>query len=169
MLLFLHYFTLLLLVFTLFYIIIIICYIVNIIIIINFTLYTLLLLGGGIGGGMPGLPIADLSRPPPGFQLPVQGETIPTAPYFDLPAGLMVPLIKFDESGYKPLDPDRIRLPPPQPPSDRLLAAVEYFYSPPSHDRPRDPEGWERLALYEWNREKQFAIRMKQEDIKVKL
>ena len=39
---------------------------------------------------------------------------------------------------YKPINPQEIRLPVPQPPSDRLLAAVEAFYSPPSHDRPRD-------------------------------
>ena len=39
---------------------------------------------------------------------------------------------------YKPINPQEIRLPVPQPPNDRLLAAVEAFYSPPSHDRPRD-------------------------------
>jgi len=112
---------------------------------------------------VPGLPVTDLSRPPPGFM--VQGETMPTAPYYDLPAGLMVPLIKFEDSEYKPLDPNLIRLPPPQPPSERLMAAVEYFYSAPSHDRPRDPDGWERLALYEWGREKQYALKKKEEDI----
>ena len=37
-----------------------------------------------------------------------------------------------------PINPQEIRLPVPQPPSERLLAAVEAFYSPPSHDRPRD-------------------------------
>ena len=39
---------------------------------------------------------------------------------------------------YKPLDPSMLRLPAPQPPSERLLAAVEAFYSPPSHERPRN-------------------------------
>ena len=39
---------------------------------------------------------------------------------------------------YKPIDPKDIRLPIPQPPSERLLAALEAFYAPPSHDRPRD-------------------------------
>ena len=39
---------------------------------------------------------------------------------------------------YKPLDPAALRLPAPQPPSERLLAAVEAFYSPPSHERPRN-------------------------------
>ena len=28
-------------------------------------------------------------------------------------------------------------------------------------------DGWERLALYDWSREKQFAIRQKKEDIEV--
>uniref|UniRef100_A0AAR2LD03 Calcium homeostasis endoplasmic reticulum protein n=1 Tax=Pygocentrus nattereri TaxID=42514 RepID=A0AAR2LD03_PYGNA len=63
---------------------------------------------------------------------------VPNVPYFDLPAGLMAPLVKLEDHDYKPLDPKDIRLPPPMPPSDRLLAAVEAFYSPPSHDRPRN-------------------------------
>lgn len=45
---------------------------------------------------------------------------------------------QLEDCDYKPLDPKDIRLPPPMPPSDRLLAAVEAFYSPPSHDRPRN-------------------------------
>ena len=133
-----------------------------------FIVYSIPILVGSDGGvGVPGLPVTDLSRPPPGFM--VQGETMPTAPYYDLPAGLMVPLIKFEDSEYKPLDPNLIRLPPPQPPSERLMAAVEYFYSAPSHDRPRDPDGWERLALYEWGREKQYALKKKEDDIAVRL
>ena len=90
----------------------------------------------------PGLPLVDLSRPPPGFAglggpaASAEPER-PSAPYHDLPAGLMVPLIKLEDSGYKPLDPEHIRLPPPQPPNERLMAAVELFYSGPSHERPR--------------------------------
>merc|ERR1719479_397662 len=101
--------------------------------------------------------LPDLSRPSPGFggppghllhvpprQPPFQETNlVPTLPYYDLPAGLMVPLIKMDDSGYKSLNPKDLRLPPPSPPTDRLLAALEQFYAPPSHDRPRDPEGWE--------------------------
>ena len=93
----------------------------------------------------------------------------PSAPYFDLPAGLMVPLVKMEDSGYRALDPDCIRLPPPQPSSERLHKIVDLFYSGPSHDTPRDTEGWERLGLYEWSRDKQAAIRKKQEDIQVTL
>ena len=40
----------------------------------------------------------DFSKPPPGFapnpEPPAVEELMPTAPYYDLPAGLMVPLIK---------------------------------------------------------------------------
>lgn len=39
----------------------------------------------------------DFSKPPPGFMQkaePVLEELIPTQPYYDLPAGLMVPLVK---------------------------------------------------------------------------
>lgn len=42
-----------------------------------------------------GLP--DLSKPPPGFAPfpePVNEELMPSVPYFELPAGLMVPLIR---------------------------------------------------------------------------
>merc|ERR1719150_257773 len=105
--------------------------------------------------------MVDLSRPPPGFGLGPTEPERPSAPYYDLPAGLMVPLVKLEDSGYKPLDPDLIRLPP----NERLLAAVELFYSGPSHERPRDPEGWEKLGLYEWSREKQAAVKRKQDDI----
>lgn len=59
-------------------------------------------------------------------------------PYFELPAGLMVPLIRLEDFSYHPLDPDEIRLPPPTPTNDRLVSAVEAFYAPPSHERPRD-------------------------------
>nr|CAD7602446.1 unnamed protein product [Timema genevievae] len=123
----------------------------------------------------PELP--DLSKPPPGFPAPpqiisevVSDELMPSVPYFELPAGLMVPLIKLEDSEYRSLDPDSIRLPPPAPPSERLLAAVEAFYAPPCHDRPRDrrildSEGWEKLGLYEYYRAKNAARRKKEEDI----
>lgn len=47
-------------------------------------------------------------------------------------------MFQLEDSGYKALNPDDIRLPPPAPPSERLLAAVKAFYTPPGHDRPRD-------------------------------
>ncbi|XP_044216736.1 calcium homeostasis endoplasmic reticulum protein isoform X2 [Thunnus albacares] len=115
----------------------------------------------------------DFGPPPHGFnghsphirhrQHPVQDDPslVPNVPYFDLPAGLMAPLVKLEDCDYKPLDPKDIRLPPPMPPSDRLLAAVEAFYSPPSHDRPRNSEGWEQNGLYEFFRAKMRARRKK--------
>ena len=45
---------------------------------------------------------------------------------------------QLEDDDYKELDPTTIRLPPPIPPSDRLLRAVEAFYLPPSHERPRN-------------------------------
>lgn len=101
----------------------------------------------------PNLPLPDFSKPPPGFGAPTAGappplmaqevhiqpeDLMPSMPYFELPAGLMVPLIKLEDCNYKPLDADAIRLPPPAPPSDRLIAAVDAFYAPPNHDSPRD-------------------------------
>lgn len=69
---------------------------------------------------------------------PIPEETKPTVPYYELPAGLMVPLIRLEDCSYHPLDPEDIRLPAAAPPSERLLQAIEAFYSMPSHDRPRD-------------------------------
>jgi len=46
--------------------------------------------------------------------------------------------IQLEDSNYKPLDPDTIRLPPPAPPTERLLEAVKAFYMPPGHFAPRD-------------------------------
>lgn len=122
----------------------------------------------------PNFLIPDLSKPPPGFNtpmapvqnnivqepvpvttppVPVQEEVKPTAPYYELPAGLMVPLIRLEDCSYRSLDPEDIRLPPPTPPSERLIQAIEAFYSLPSHDRPRD--GWVLLEIgifhdYNW-------------------
>eukprot|EP00096_Caligus_rogercresseyi_P014765 TRINITY_DN7253_c0_g1_i1.p1 TRINITY_DN7253_c0_g1~~TRINITY_DN7253_c0_g1_i1.p1 ORF type:complete len:533 (-),score=191.54 TRINITY_DN7253_c0_g1_i1:662-2260(-) len=96
-------------------------------------------------GPPPILP--DLSRPPPGFNpsLPPPGipafpphqtpppsllNTLPpimedkslqpSMPYYDLPAGLMVPLVHLEDADYKkPLDPAKIRLhPQPLPQRD---------------------------------------------------
>uniref|UniRef100_A0AAV2KXX6 Calcium homeostasis endoplasmic reticulum protein n=1 Tax=Knipowitschia caucasica TaxID=637954 RepID=A0AAV2KXX6_KNICA len=135
----------------------------------------------GIGGERPpwggGQQHPDFGPPPPhGFnghsphvrhrQPLIQDDPslVPNVPYFDLPAGLMAPLVKLEEYDYKPLDPKDIRLPPPMPPSDRLLAAVEAFYSPPSHDRPRNSEGWEQNGLYEFFRAKMRARRKKEQE-----
>ena len=50
---------------------------------------------GGQGKGQtPPMPMVDLSRPPPGFGLGSVEQERPSAPYYDLPAGLMVPLVK---------------------------------------------------------------------------
>ena len=107
-----------------------------------------------------------LSRPPPmaNFPTPMEGIT-PKAPYFDLPAGLLVPLVRMDQHDYRSIDPKDIRLPPPLPPSERLIASVDYFFSPPHHDRPRNADGWEQTALFEFYKEKAAAKKMKEEEV----
>lgn len=91
--------------------------------------------------------VPDYSRPPPlpipssvPSSFPAEGIE-PKAPYFDLPAGLLVPLVKLDDYDYKYIDPKDIRLPPPLPPTERLIAGVDLFYAPPSHDRLRNADG----------------------------
>ncbi|KAF8788399.1 calcium homeostasis endoplasmic reticulum protein-like isoform X3 [Argiope bruennichi] len=89
-------------------------------------------------------------------------------PYYELPAGLMVPLVGLEDTDYnKPLDPEDVRLPPPALPTERLLAAVEQFYCPPTHERGRNnsyiisSDGWEQLGLYEFFKAKAAAKKAK--------
>ena len=116
-------------------------------------------------------PLPDFTKPPPGFGPPPAHlpdiDLTPSVPYYELPAGLMAPLVKLHENEYKPLDPRDIRLPPPMPPSERLLAAVEAFYSMPTHERPRDSEGWEKLGLYEFFKAKQRAKKIREQEREV--
>ncbi|XP_037775688.1 calcium homeostasis endoplasmic reticulum protein-like [Penaeus monodon] len=117
-------------------------------------------------GFPPGLPLVDFSKPPPGFPVEEQKENlVPTVPYYELPAGLMAPLVKIEDHKYRPLDPNDLRLPPPTPPSERLLRAVENFYAPPSHEKPRNSEGWEQLGLYDYYKEKSQSVKRKETEI----
>uniref|UniRef100_A0A9J2PDA4 G-patch domain-containing protein n=1 Tax=Ascaris lumbricoides TaxID=6252 RepID=A0A9J2PDA4_ASCLU len=94
---------------------------------------------------------------------------IPNCPYYDLPAGLMLPLIEMDDILYKAVPVAKLRLPPPIPPSERLLRAMDMFYSIRSIDNPRDSiddvlsDGWERLGLMEYYAKKE-EIRKKLEE-----
>lgn len=76
--------------------------------------------------------------PPPSMHMEPEPEQIPSAAYYDLPAGLMVPLIRLEDYRYKPLNPEDIRLPPPAPQNERLTNALAAFYALATHDRPRD-------------------------------
>lgn len=126
------------------------------------------------GGGAPPAPVTfdyEHGRAPvPDGAKPMEDvcdPTIPLATYHDLPAGLMVPLVKLWDCEYKPLDPKDLRLPIPQPPSERLLAAVEAFYAPPSHDRPRDSQGWEKNGLFEFFKAKLKYMKDKERKIEI--
>ncbi|CAG9803969.1 unnamed protein product [Chironomus riparius] len=126
----------------------------------------------------PSFSIPDFSRPPPGFNndsntpnsFPNSETTneevnlTPTMPYFDLPSGLIVPLIRLEDFSYHSIDPEKIQLPPPSMPTEKLLSAIEAFYAPPSHDRPRN-EGWEKLGLYEYFKIKNAVRKQKEEAI----
>jgi calcium homeostasis endoplasmic reticulum protein len=121
----------------------------------------------------PNFSIPDLSRPPPGFNSsaensPPQAEPIEEPdpqPFFALPAGLMVPLIRLEDCSYRGLETELIRQPAPTAPTEKLLSAVEAFYSAPSHERPRDTEGWEKLGLYEYFKMKNAVRKQKEEAI----
>jgi calcium homeostasis endoplasmic reticulum protein len=117
----------------------------------------------------------DTSRPPPGFNNSSAESSPPPEisieepepqPFFTLPAGLMLPLISLEDFSYKSLDPDRIKaLPAMTAPPEKVLNAVEAYYSAPSHERPRDTEGWEKLGLYEYFKHKNAIRKQKEESI----
>ena len=132
----------------------------------------------------PSFTIPDFSRPPPGFNTPANNNSndsntpmsnneatneevnlTPTMPYFDLPCGLIVPLIRLEDFCYHSIDPEKIQLPPPSMPTEKLLSAIEAFYAPPSHDRPRMDHGWEKLGLYEYFKIKNAVRKQKEEAI----
>nr|XP_054763987.1 calcium homeostasis endoplasmic reticulum protein-like isoform X1 [Lytechinus pictus] len=114
------------------------------------------------GMEFPPMPMPPIAQPPPA-QDPNDPSLMPRVPYYDLPAGLMAPLVSLEDTDYNPLDSEDIRLPPPQAPSERLLAAVEAFYAPPSRDAPRNSEGWEQNGLFEFFKAKQKYSKLKKE------
>lgn len=116
--------------------------------------------------------VPDFSKPPPGFAPPepLVDDLVPSVPYYELPAGLMVPLILTEDFNYKALDPKKLRLPPAIPPSERLMQAVEAFYqkSYSGNTRERlilDADGWEKLGLYEYYKAKNAARKRKEMEI----
>lgn len=61
---------------------------------------------------------------------------VPKAPYYELPAGMIVPLVKPESVTFEAIDSSLLRLPAPDLLTDRLKGEVERFYSllhnPPS-------------------------------------
>ncbi|VDK47871.1 unnamed protein product [Anisakis simplex] len=108
---------------------------------------------------------SDASRMPPRSLLD-DSALIPNCPYYDLPAGLMLPLIEMDDILYKAIPIEKLRLPPPLPPSERLLRAIETYYSPRSVDNQRDSDGWERLGLIEYYAKKEEVRKKLDEKLK---
>ncbi|CAH8467259.1 unnamed protein product [Schistosoma rodhaini] len=78
-------------------------------------------------------------------------------PAWQLPAGLVHPLIRLKDFDFTPLNENNLQLLPPTTPSERLLMALENFYMPPTPDKPRDGEGWEHMALHEFYTKKERA------------
>ncbi|PAV58608.1 hypothetical protein WR25_16033 [Diploscapter pachys] len=112
---------------------------------------------GSSGGGF-----GRFSKPPPKETLPPDGDDIdghpfdetqlmPKLPYYDLPAAIMCPLLKMETLTYDTLKPSSMRLPPPVPPSQTLIVAVDQFYRGiKTLDYPRDGNLWERDSLVDF-------------------
>ena len=66
---------------------------------------------------------ADISsKPPP--DLTKQSNIA----YYNLPAGLMVSIVKLEDTPYEPMDAKLFKLPPPTIPDDTIAKAVDQFY-----------------------------------------
>ncbi|VDK79050.1 unnamed protein product [Litomosoides sigmodontis] len=91
---------------------------------------------------------------------------IPSVPYYELPAGMMMPLIEMEDVLYKPVVVSKLRLPPPIPPSERLLRAMDAFYAPQGLENQRDTDGWERHGLFEYYAKKNEIRKKTEEQLK---
>ncbi|KAK6055824.1 hypothetical protein COOONC_06671 [Cooperia oncophora] len=96
-------------------------------------------------------------------------DLIPSAKYYELPAGIMLPVIEIEQFAYKALVPDKLRMPPPVPPSQRLLNALDEFYSA-TLDPTREPalQAWGRGGCAEFMERKQRLKGILEEKLKRK-
>ncbi|PIO76298.1 surp module [Teladorsagia circumcincta] len=94
-------------------------------------------------------------------------DLIPSAKYFELPAGIMLPVIEIEQFSYTALVPDKLRMPPPVPPSQRLLNALDEFYSA-ALDPTREPPlaAWGRGGCSEFMERKQRLKNILEEKLK---
>ncbi|VDM67694.1 unnamed protein product, partial [Strongylus vulgaris] len=127
-------------------------------------------------------------------------DLIPSAKYYELPAGIMIPLIEIEQFSvgillcifnspylvylvsnpqysawdyfqYNAIVPDKLRMPPPVPPSQRLLGALDEFYSA-TLDPTREPcvimplAAWGRGGCAEFMERKQSLKKILEEKLK---
>ncbi|RCN25389.1 hypothetical protein ANCCAN_28900, partial [Ancylostoma caninum] len=79
----------------------------------------------------------------------------------------MIPLIEIEQFSYNAIVPDKLRMPPPVPPSQRLLSALDEFYSA-SLDPAREPPlvAWGRGGCNEFMERKQSLKKILEEKLK---
>lgn len=86
---------------------------------------------------------------------------IPNNPYYDLPAGLIVPLVPANRVEYKPIDPKDLRLPFPKFPDENFLRMIDSFYSNDSDKR--DSDGWDKNFIDLYSKQKEALAKMELE------
>ncbi|MCP9263880.1 Calcium homeostasis endoplasmic reticulum protein [Dirofilaria immitis] len=104
-------------------------------------------------------PILDLRHKLFFFDVDVFDDTalIPSVPYYELPAGMMMPLIEMEDvlvtfllavfvtfRIIQTCSSIKITSSTPIPPTERLLRAMDAFYAPQTLENQRDTDGWER-------------------------
>uniref|UniRef100_A0AC34GT68 CID domain-containing protein n=1 Tax=Panagrolaimus sp. ES5 TaxID=591445 RepID=A0AC34GT68_9BILA len=80
------------------------------------------------------------------FMLTTPKEIQPTVPYFCLPAGVMVNMVKAEDFYYKPLKIEDIKVPNLVAPTERLTSQITRFYSVMPESL-CDEQGWETDGL----------------------
>jgi calcium homeostasis ER protein len=86
---------------------------------------------------------------------------IPNNPYYELPAGLMVPLVPASRVEYKAIDPKELRLPFPKFPDENFLRMIDSFYSRDSDKR--DSDGWDKNFVEMYTKQKEALAKMQSE------
>uniref|UniRef100_A0A5S6QDQ2 CID domain-containing protein n=1 Tax=Trichuris muris TaxID=70415 RepID=A0A5S6QDQ2_TRIMR len=104
-------------------------------------------------------PTSELSRTHCYDQPPI----VPRSMYYDLPAGVKLPMVRSEPSEGEPIDPEAVRIPMPVPPPDRPFVPLDGFNSDRRHDATREFEGWEKLGMYEYYLAKEKALAAKME------
>ena len=90
-----------------------------------------------------------------------QSGIIPNNPYYELPAGLMAPLVPASRRVYKPLNPKELRLPFPRFPDENFLNMIDSYYK--TDDDRRDNDGWHREFIETYLKQKEALSAMQDE------
>lgn len=83
---------------------------------------------------------------------------MPGNPYYELPAGLMVPLVPAFKNTFEPINPKDLRLPFPKFPDENFLRMIDSYYHNDKHKR--DGDGWDMSFIGIFLKQKEALAKM---------